>query len=59
MYLFFLFDRQKEQNLIVFNFSDAEWYVIRISQQVPAQRKKNLQSVSVFKDYLSFIALEF
>lgn len=59
MYLFFLFDRQKEQNLIAFNFSDVEWYVIQISQQVPAKRKKNLQSLSVFKDYLNYIALEF
>lgn len=37
MYSFFLFDRQKEQNLILFNFSDVEWYVSQISQQVPAK----------------------
>lgn len=59
MYLFFLFDRQKEQNLIAFNFSDVEWYAIQISQQVPAKRKKNLQSLPVFKDSLNYIALEF
>lgn len=59
MCFFFLFDRQKEQNLIAFNFSDVEWYVIQISQQVLAKRKKNSQSVSVFKGYLNYIALEF
>lgn len=59
MYLFFLFDRQKEQNLSAFNFSDAELHVIQISQQVPAKRKKNLQLLSVLKGYLNYIALEY
>lgn len=59
MYMLFLFDREKEQNLSAFNFSNVEWHVIQISQQVPAKGKKNLQSLLVFKGYLNYIALEF
>lgn len=57
--MFFLFDIQKEQNLSAFNFIDVEWHAIQSSQQVPAKRKKNLQSLLVFKGYLNYIALEF